>query len=121
MLLQTEYAFTLPRGYRDGGGKLHRRGVMRLAMAIDEIEAMKHDRARTDPDYASVVLLARVIRLEGIGEVTAEITEKLFTEDFVFLQNMYETINGVEDPKVQVQCPECGKIFTDTLNFAVRE
>ena len=31
----TEVAFTLPKGYVDGGGVLHRKGVMRLATAAD--------------------------------------------------------------------------------------
>ena len=35
-MLQTEFSFTLPRGYVDGEGDLHRDGVMRLATAYDE-------------------------------------------------------------------------------------
>ena len=36
MTLQTEFPFTLPRGYLDTEGNLHRDGVMRLATAYDE-------------------------------------------------------------------------------------
>lgn len=39
MFLQTEYEFTLPRGYVDREGGVHRRGAMKLATAMDEIEA----------------------------------------------------------------------------------
>ena len=39
MSLQTEFEFTLPRGYLDREGTLHRHGVMRLATALDEISA----------------------------------------------------------------------------------
>ena len=35
--LRTEYPFTLPRGYVDDRGQVHRNGVMRLATARDEI------------------------------------------------------------------------------------
>ena len=35
--LQTEFEFTLPRGYVDPEGNLHRHGAMRLATAMDEI------------------------------------------------------------------------------------
>ena len=35
MNLQTEFEFTLPRGYVDEQGNLHKRGVMRLATAVD--------------------------------------------------------------------------------------
>ena len=37
MAFQTEFAFTLPKGYIDRDGNLHREGVMRLANAADEI------------------------------------------------------------------------------------
>ena len=61
MFLQTEYEFTLPRGYVDGEGNIHRKGVMRLATAIDELEAMKNPKVRANPDYATVILLSQVI------------------------------------------------------------
>ncbi|WP_210534605.1 hypothetical protein [Thermosulfurimonas marina] len=35
-MLQTEFEFTLPKGYVDEEGRLHRQGVMRLATAADE-------------------------------------------------------------------------------------
>lgn len=122
MLIQTEYEFTLPKGYVNQEGTICKRGVMRLATALDEIEAMRVPRVKRDPEYMSVVLLAGVVsRLEGVEEVSAEVIEKLFTADFSFLQNMYETVNHAEDPVIQVQCPHCGKIFTDTLNFTLGE
>lgn len=122
MLIQTEYEFTLPKGYVNQEGNICRRGVMRLATALDEIEAMRDARVKNNPEYLSVILLSRVVsKLEGIGEVNVEVIEKLFTADFSFLQNMYETINHAEDPVVQVQCPHCGKTFTDTLNFTLGE
>ncbi len=119
MLFQTEYEFTLPKGYVDAQKNLHRQGRMRLATALDEIEAMRDVRVKANPDYLSVLLLSRVVEeLEGLDAVTPEVVGGLFTADFQFLQNMYETINHVEDPVIQVQCPHCGKSFTDTLNFA---
>ena len=41
MGLQTEYPFTLPKGYVDQEGTLHRTGTMRLACARDEIEPLR--------------------------------------------------------------------------------
>lgn len=122
MLFQTKYDFTLPRGYVDGEGNLHRHGTMRLATALDELTAMGDARVKKNPDYLSVLLLSRVVeRMEGLMAVTEEVMGALFTADFEFLQNMYETINHAEDPVIQVQCPHCGKSFTDTLNFATGE
>ena len=43
-MLQTEFEFTLPLGYQDDEGNLHREGVMRLATAADEILPLKDAR-----------------------------------------------------------------------------
>lgn len=121
-MFQTEYEFTLPKGYLSPEGNCCRHGIMRMATARDEIDAMKDFRVKNTPDYMSVILLSKVIsRFEGVEEVTPELIERLFASDFTFLQNMYETINSAEDPVIQVQCPHCGKTFTDTLNFSLRE
>lgn len=122
MFLQTEYEFTLPRGYVDEEGNVHRRGVMRLATALDEIEAAKTPEAKSNADYMSVILLARVVsKLEGLDQITPRVIERLFTVDFAFLQNMYETINSAEEPVIQVKCPHCNQTFTDTLSFVLGE
>ena len=49
-MLQTEYAFTLPKGYIDKDGNLHRQGVMRLANAKDEIAPLQDPRVQRNPD-----------------------------------------------------------------------
>lgn len=122
MLIQTEYEFTLPKGYVDEQGTLHRRGTMRLATALDEIEALRNPGSKNNPEYQSVILLSRVVsKLEGIDEISPELIGRLFTPDFTYLQNMYETVNKAEDPIIRVQCPHCGKTFTDTLNFVIGE
>lgn len=122
MFIQTEYDFTLPKGYVSPDGSIHRQGVMRLATALDEIESMREPKVKGNPDYLSVALLSRVVsKLEGIENITTSVIESLFTADFQYLQNMYETINKVEDPLIQVQCPHCGEVFTDTLNFSSGE
>lgn len=122
MFLQTEYEFTLPQGYVDAEGGTHRKGVMRLATALDEIEAARTPGAKENADYMAVILLSRVVtKLEGVEHITPEVMEKLYTADFAFLQNMYETINNAEEAVIQVQCPHCNKSFTDTLNFALGE
>ena len=52
-MLQTEYEFTLPKGYVDQEGTAHRNGVMRLATAIDEITPLRDARVRaTTPTSA---------------------------------------------------------------------
>ena len=60
-MLQTQYEFTLPKGYMDEEGNLHKNGIMRLATAMDEIRAMRDPRVMQNPDYAAIIILSHVI------------------------------------------------------------
>ena len=60
MAFQTEFTFTLPRGYIDDTGMIHREGTMRLANAADEILPLKDPRVQQNPGYLTIILLARV-------------------------------------------------------------
>ena len=114
----TEYEFELPRGYVDSNGDVHKRGKMRLATAGDEISATRDPRVLSNPSYLTVVVLAKVItELEGMPTIVPNIVERFFTADLAFLQDMYQRINNVEPPTMQVVCPDCGKIFEVPINF----
>ena len=74
MAFQTEREFTLPKGYMDGDGTLHRDGVMRLARASDEIAPMKDARVQSNPAYLSVIVFSRVVtRLGDLPDVSPAI------------------------------------------------
>ncbi len=116
--METVYDFTLPRGYLDSAGELHRKGKMRLATAGDEISATRDPRVLSNPSYLTIVILSKVItELEGITMVSATTIEKLFTADLAFLQDMYQRINDIEPPTMEVVCPDCGKTHKVPLNF----
>ena len=77
---QTEYEFTLPCGYVDARGALHRDGVLRLATALDEVAAMEDPRVRANDAYLSILLLSRVVtRLGTLDQVTPAVIEQLFS------------------------------------------
>ena len=57
-MIQTEYEFTLPVGYQDEEGNLHRDGAMRLATAADEISPLRDGRVQANPAYLIVILLS---------------------------------------------------------------
>lgn len=96
-MLQTEFEFTLPKGYLDEDGNLHRIGVMRLSRAMDEIVPMRDPRVKSNPAYATVIILARVItRLGALEEVTPTIVEEFFACDLSYLQKFYRQINELE-------------------------
>lgn len=95
--MQTEFEFELPKGYLDGEDNIHRKGTMRLAKAIDEIVPMRDPRVRSNPAYATVLILARVItRLGALDEVTPMVIEELFACDLNYLQDFYRRINELE-------------------------
>lgn len=106
--LQTEFQFTLPRGYVDGSGTLHRNGTMRLATAMDEIAPLRDPRVQQNQAYLVIILLSRVVtRLGTITQVTPHEIESLFTSDLAFLQRLYRQVNERGTSLITVQCPEC--------------
>ena len=111
-MFQVEHEFTLPVGLLGEDGALHREGTMRLATAADEILPLQDPRVQRNPAYLTVILLSRVItRLDGIEPVTPRTIESLFAADLAFLQDLYNTINDVADPRAQpgTVCPSCGE------------
>lgn len=112
MILQTEFNFTLPRGYVDSEGNLHKNGVMRLATAFDEIAPMKDPRVQSNPGYLAVILLSRVVtQLGDLQQVNPKVIESLFSVDFAFLEDLYRRINELGHNKISVTCPECDANF----------
>jgi phage FluMu protein gp41 len=112
-MFETEREFTLPRGYLDEEGTLHREGVMRLATAADEIVLLKDPRVQKNPAYLTVLLLSRVVtRLGGLEGITPKTIESLFASDLAYLQELYNELNevGSEEP-ARAACPECGHAF----------
>lgn len=95
---QTEIEFTLPKGYQDADGVLHRHGVMRLATAGDEILPLKDPRVQQNPGYLAIIVLARVIlKLGDLPFIDTKTIENLFASDMDFLQRLYERVNSSEE------------------------
>ncbi len=110
--LRTEYPFTLPRGYVDEAGRVHREGVMRLATARDEITTQSDQRAKQNPAYLTVLLLERTVTSLGdVPVVDTFVIESLFASDLAFLQDLYRRINADGHTEVAVSCPHCGNDF----------
>jgi len=95
---QTETEFELPRGYVDSGGVLHRRGVMRLATAADEILPLRDPRVTQNEAYLTVIVLSRVIlKLGSLADIHTGVIEGLFASDLAYLQRLYERFNSGEE------------------------
>lgn len=118
MSFATEYEFELPKGYIDSEGQLQKKGVMRLATAADEILPLRDPEVQRNPGYLTIILLSRVILNIGTTKViNRNVIENLFTADLQYLQNMYQTINDIEEHKMRIVCPSCGYTHEVPINF----
>jgi len=110
MTLQSEFDFTLPKGFIDEAGTLHRTGRMRLATAGDEILPLKDPRVQSNPSYLTIILLSRVVvKLGTLEDINPRVIEGLFVEDLTFLQELYSRVNGGDELVLKSKCPHCGE------------
>jgi hypothetical protein len=106
--LDAEVDFTLPQGYLDASGTVHRDGRMRLATARDELAPLMDPRVARNRAYLVVLLLARVVtRLGTVPQVTPEVIEGLYATDFSHLQRLYRRLN-LDPLEARPTCPQCG-------------
>lgn len=118
MAVQTEFDFTLPKGYIDENGVVHRNGIMRMATAMDEIMPLRDPRVRDNEAYLVIVLLSRVITsLGNLTQVTPRVVENLFAADIAFLQDFYQQINELEERTILTVCPNCGHQYEVSIPF----
>ena len=117
-MFQTEYEFTLPCGYLDEEGTLHKDGVMRRATAADEILPLKDPRVVRNEAYVIVILLSRVVtRLGGIPAINPKVIESLYATDLAYLQEFYNRVNQM-DATTPIVCPQCRHEFRAELATA---
>lgn len=107
MPFRTEFEFTLPCGFLDEDGALHREGVMRRATAADEILPLKDPRVVKNPAYLVVILLARVVRLGGVDPINPAVIERLYATDLAYLQALYNEINQLDAAREPTVCESC--------------
>lgn len=111
-MIQTEYAFTLPVGFQDEDGTLHRDGIMRLATAADEILPLKDARVQSNQAYLIVILLSRVVtKLGSVPHINPSVIEGLYAADLAFLQDLYNRINRTGRSQLEAACPKCAHVF----------
>lgn len=93
--LRTTYDFTLPRGYVDDEGRLHKTGTMRLATARDELEPLRDPTVSgaDDPRLTILVLTRVLVKLGDLELITTRDIEGLFAVDLAYLQDFYGVIN----------------------------
>jgi hypothetical protein len=112
MAMQTLFEFSLPRGYLDSDGQVHRQGSMRLATAGDEIHSLQHPQVLANESFLPVILLSRVItQLGELRNITPQIIEGLFASDLAYLEDLYMRLNGYASVTLGATCPHCQRLF----------
>ena len=112
-MFKTEFNFTLPKGFVDKDGNLHKKGVMRLATAKDEIAPLQDHRVRSNQAYMIIILLSRVItKLGDLKSVDSRTVEQFFSVDLDYLQRFYQKINEAENTDLSLRCPHCNEEFS---------
>lgn len=110
--MQTEFDFSLPRGYLDAQGNVHRQGRMRLARAVDEVDSLQDPRVQANEGYLPIVLLSRVVtQLGTFSSVSPAVIEGLFAADLAYLEDLYERLNSPSQIFMGAVCPHCQQQF----------
>ena len=111
-MLQTEFEFTLPKGYVDADGTLHREGTMRLSTGADDVLPLADPRVQNNPAYFDFILLSRVvIKLGSLEHITPKTMESMFSSDLDYLRKLCSQINGYTNGHISAKCPECQHTF----------
>jgi hypothetical protein len=122
MAFETEFEFTLPKGYVDKDGNVHQKGVMRLATAKDEILPLQDYRVQNNRAYLVIILLSRVVTTLGdLKSINPSVIEDLYSADLAYLQDYYRRINEDGTAQVNVSCPECKHGFNVDLGGELGE
>jgi hypothetical protein len=101
--------FYLPLGLQKDD-KVHRKGKMRLATTLDELEIQNNEDVGFNSRYRDMLLLSKVIEeLDGLKPVTTEMIENMFEADFLYLQLLYKEIHGEMSSHMSTVCPKCEK------------
>jgi len=98
---------------------VHRDGVMRLATARDELVVERDRTAQTQPGYADLIMLSRVItHLGTLSDLPPSSLEELFTVDLAYLREFYNRINQSNQAHIPTECPQCRHTFAVEFTLA---
>ena len=96
-MFYNEFPFTLPKGFVDEQGVVHRYGKMRPATGKDEIFVQKYHGDSHEENQVFVALSRVITSLGQFSTITPETLQKLFLVDFAYLQDFYQRLNSIEE------------------------
>jgi hypothetical protein len=115
-----EYTFTLPKGYVDEKGQVHREVTLREITGADQ-EAMLNPQFKNNPAKMLSALLARVITRLGTLEpkdIGTHLTGRMFKSDRDFMILKLKEIDAGPEMDIDVECPSCAHKFKATLDIS---
>lgn len=101
-----EYEFTLPVGYTDPAGRVHRRAVLQKMRGHEE--ALLYDPALSSGRLVTELLRHCLVRLGELPEVTAEVASGLYSADRNYLVLELRRITLGDSLEASYACPGCG-------------
>ena len=112
--MSDQITFNLPLGL-EHDGKIFKTGKMHLTTTLDELNVQEAEEVAMNSRYRDILLLASVIdEIGDITDVTKETIMDLFEADFLYLQLLYNQLNGDNKP-ITTKCKNCGNEFSISL------
>ena len=88
---------------------------MHLTTTMDELNVQENEEVTFNSRYRDILLLASVIdEIGDIKDVTKETIMDLYEADFLYLQLLYNQVNGNTKPVI-TKCEKCGAEFPINL------
>ena len=107
-MFQTEHEFTLPFGYVDDDGNLHRDGVMRLATAARRNPAAQGSARAGEPGVSGRDPARRASSPGWASSLRSRRSDRrLYAADLAYLQELYNRINRNGKASLPATCPQC--------------
>ena len=113
--MSEQITFYLPLGL-EINEKTYRTGKMHLTTTIDELNVQENEEITFNSRFRDILLLASVIdEIGDIKEVTKETIMELYEVDFLYLQLLYNQVNG-KSKASYAKCTGCGTEFPINLS-----
>lgn len=104
-----EVPFSLPRGYKDKKGEIHKEGVMRLTTGLDR--EIIYPMLKKNTTTGITMLLTRVLSFNDKALVTSDSISDMSVRDRDYLENLIkENAFGI-DNSFDTTCSECGEVI----------
>lgn len=106
--------FTLPVGYEDKKGEVHKEGILRISKGIDR-ELITPIALKNAPQGLSM-MYARLVTFDDGLNISPDVISSLSLKDRNYLRETLEDIDFGIDSKITLTCPECGEEFITTFS-----